>query len=102
MTTTSNGNTGVSVVDSVTETDKTLAVSSSTDTTVATGSLLANATGDQVMTGLGNATTASAIINSSVTTQPTVLLNNQSSINVVTNVTETDSNYTRYHGEHSN
>ena len=89
MTTTSNGNTGVSV-NSITEINKTLAVSSSTDTTVATGSLLANATGDQVMTGLGNATTASAIINSSVTSQPTVLLNNQPSIDVVTNVTRTN------------
>lgn len=42
--------------------------------TVATGSLAANGSGDSVMTGLGTATTASALTGVKVTTQPTVAL----------------------------
>lgn len=42
--------------------------------TVATGSLAANGGGDSVMTGLGTATTASALTGVKVTTQPTVAL----------------------------
>ena len=42
--------------------------------TAATGSLAANGGGDSVMTGLGTATTASALTGVKVTTQPTVAL----------------------------
>ena len=42
--------------------------------TVATGSLAANGGGDTVMTGLGTATTGSAVTGVEVTTQPTVAL----------------------------
>lgn len=42
--------------------------------TVATGSLSANGSGDAVMTGLGTATTASALTGVKVTTQPTIAL----------------------------
>ena len=42
--------------------------------TAATGSLSANGGGDSVMTGLGTATTASALTGVKVTTQPTVAL----------------------------
>ena len=72
-------------------TDVTVPTAASSATTVATGSLAANGSGDSVMTGLGTATTASAVTGFSdvetdtfaktvsVTAQPTVSLSSASS-----------------------
>lgn len=54
-------NVGDTIVDSVTETSRTVATADAGSTTVATGSLDANGGGDSVMTGLGTPTTAQAV-----------------------------------------
>lgn len=71
---TETSNVGDSLIESFDVTSKTLATANSDDTTVATGSLADNGGGDSVMTGLGTATTATALTGVKVTTQPTIAL----------------------------
>ena len=54
--------------------DVTVPTAASTATTVATGSLNANGAGASVMTGLGTATTASALTGVKVTAQPSITI----------------------------
>lgn len=54
-------NVGSTIVTALTTTNKTLAKAAGSATTVATGGLAANGGGSSVMTGLGTATTASAV-----------------------------------------
>ena len=91
VATSTTSNVGGTVVDTVTETARTVATANSSATTVATGSLAANASGATVMTGLGTATTASAVTGVQVTAQPTIALSTASSagtgtVSVVSNV----------------
>lgn len=67
-------NVGDTLVDTVTETARTVATANSDTTTVATGSLAANGGGDSVMTGLGTPTTDTGLTGVKVTTQPTISL----------------------------
>lgn len=74
VATSTSTNVGDTLVDTVTETARTVATANSTATTVATGSLASNGGGDSVMTGLGTPTTASGLTGVKVTSQPTVSL----------------------------
>lgn len=75
VATSTTTNVGDTLVDTVTETARTVATADSSATTVATGKVAASDTnGDSVMTGLGTASTASALTGVKVTTQPSVSL----------------------------
>ena len=66
VATTETTNVGDTVVDTVSEIARVVATADSDNTTVATGGLDANGGGSSVMTGLGTATTASAVTDVSV------------------------------------
>lgn len=74
LTDSQGANTGDSLIASFDTTSKTLATANADATTVATGSLSSDGTGGSVMTGLGTATTASAVTGVAVTQQPTIAL----------------------------